>query len=153
MSKPESLYRLLEIWRDDKSVPLEERAMEYIRYHLRERAGLLCDDWYFNELVRHIVAYPMMGYVWFKRHQVMMPIALPDSDSNLVVTMADGDEMNSDGAYDVEICVYLEENNRESDWCLGGAVMSNVNWLAVMSVLDEYRRHVQLAGGVGYGNV
>lgn len=152
MSKPESLYSVLERWRDDKSVPLEEKAMEYIRYHLRERSGLLCDDWYVDELVRHIVAYPMMGYVWFKTSRVIMPIALPESNSVLDVYIETADEMN-DGAYDVEIRMYLEECGTGSSLCLGGADVSSVNWVAVMTVLDEYRRHVQLASGVTDGNV
>lgn len=148
MSKPESLYSVLDKWREDKTVPLEKTLRDYIHKHLRERSGLLCDDWYVDDLLQHLATYPMLGSVWFKERRVKMQMALPDSNSVLDVYIEITDEMNADGVHDTEISLYLEENGTGTSVCLGGADMANVNWLAVMSVLDEYRSHAQSVSGV-----
>lgn len=143
------LTQVVEKWQRGEDVALMPEVLEYMRGKWRNRAGLMCDDWYLQELERHIGEYPLASFVWGKNQQLVLPIAIPDTESNLSVYISEADEVDETGRFGIEVRVYLDENGFESDLCLGGVEMSRVEWEALMDVLGDYHKF----GGVKNGNV
>lgn len=136
-----NLTQLVEKWRYGEDVALMPEVLEYMRGKWRNRAGLMCDDWYLQELERHIGEYSLASFVWSKNQRLVFPIAIPDTESNLSVYISEADEVDETGRFGIEVRVYLEENNVESDLCLGGVEMSRAEWETVLNVLGEYHNH------------
>lgn len=144
-----TLTQVFWAWRRGEDVALMPEVLEYMRGKWRNRAGLMCDDWYLQELEQCISAYSLASFVWSKTQRLVFPIAISDTGSDLVVYISEADEIDETGRFGVEVRVYLEENRVESDLCLGGVDMSRVEWEALMDALGEYHK----LGGVKNGNV